>query len=220
MTLEQATLFPQSMLPLFIFEPRYRRMLADALSSHRMFCVAMRKPGSKRETPVRIAGVGLIRASVEHRDGTSHMILQGLERVRLGTVVSRRPYRVQRIHPLASSSVAESAVATQLATLRRLVRDRLKLSTVFPFAQDPTGASPAGKRRRPQSGPTIEEMVEYLNQITDPAQIADVIGAAMLADPIMRQTILELTDVKLRLNLLIRFLSAEIESVRNQNKAD
>ena len=44
MTLPNATLFPQAMLPVFIFEPRYRQMLAEVLVGSRMFAVAMRKP--------------------------------------------------------------------------------------------------------------------------------------------------------------------------------
>src|SRR6266699_2414219 len=48
MTLPNATLFPQALLPLYVFEPRYRQMLADALHSNRMFSVAMQKPGSAR----------------------------------------------------------------------------------------------------------------------------------------------------------------------------
>jgi len=51
MTLPKATLFPQALLPLYIFEPRYRQMLADALDSTRMFSVAMQRPGRSRETP-------------------------------------------------------------------------------------------------------------------------------------------------------------------------
>jgi len=81
MTLPNATLFPQALLPLYIFEPRYRQMLADALQADRMFSVAMRRPGTSREVPSPIAGLGLIRVSVGHRDGTSHLILQGLARV-------------------------------------------------------------------------------------------------------------------------------------------
>src|SRR5881275_1671678 len=80
MTLPNATLFPQALLPLYIFEPRYRQMLADALHSNRMFSVAMQRPGNTRETPAPIAGLGLIRVSVGHSDGTSHLILQGLAR--------------------------------------------------------------------------------------------------------------------------------------------
>ena len=61
MTLPSATLFPQALLPLYIFEPRYRQMLADTLKHNRMFSVAMQKPGRTRETPCPVAGLGLIR---------------------------------------------------------------------------------------------------------------------------------------------------------------
>ncbi|MEI6394694.1 MAG: LON peptidase substrate-binding domain-containing protein, partial [Verrucomicrobiota bacterium] len=100
MTLPNATLFPQALLPLYIFEPRYRQMVADALHTHRMFLVAMQKPGSTREIPAPVAGLGLIRVAVGHRDGTSHLILQGLARVELEQTVRYRPYRVQRIRHL------------------------------------------------------------------------------------------------------------------------
>jgi ATP-dependent Lon protease len=46
MTVANATLFPQALLPLHIFEPRFRRMLADSLRSHRMFALAMQRPES------------------------------------------------------------------------------------------------------------------------------------------------------------------------------
>src|SRR6266571_1584125 len=83
MTLPNAVLFPQALVPLYIFEPRYRQMLADALDSHRMFSVAMQKPDTTREAPCSVAGLGLIRASVLNKDGTSNLIIQGLARVRL-----------------------------------------------------------------------------------------------------------------------------------------
>jgi len=47
--------FSQALLPLYIFEPRYRKMLADALHSDRMFAIAMQKPGNTRETPSPVA---------------------------------------------------------------------------------------------------------------------------------------------------------------------
>src|SRR6266516_6286350 len=100
MTLPEATLFPQALLPLYIFEPRYRKMLKDALHSNRMFSVAMQRPGCTRETPCPVAGLGLIRVSVAHQDGTSHLVLQGLTRVELIDTVQTRPYRVANIRPL------------------------------------------------------------------------------------------------------------------------
>src|SRR3974377_1029885 len=111
MTLPNATLFPQALLPLYIFEPRYRRMLADALHSTRMFSVAMQRPGNSRETPAPVAGLGLIRVSVGHRDGTSHLILQGLARVELEQTVRYKPYRIQRIRPLQAPPCDTGKVA-------------------------------------------------------------------------------------------------------------
>src|SRR3989475_12413599 len=91
MTLPNATLFPQALLPLYIFEPRYRQMLTDALHSNRMFSVAMQRPGSRRETPSPVAGLGVIRVAVGHRDGTSDLILQGIPRVELAAAGRYKP---------------------------------------------------------------------------------------------------------------------------------
>src|SRR6185295_18635574 len=133
MTLPNATLFPQALLPLYIFEPRYRQMLADALHSNRMFSVAMQRPGVSRETPLTVAGVGLIRVSVGHKDGTSHLILQGLARVQLEQAVRYKPYRIQRIKALSTPPCDSVAADALLAKLRELLRERIELGLPLPF---------------------------------------------------------------------------------------
>ena len=45
MVLPNTLLFPESLLPLFIFEERYREMLAWALEHERMFCMALLRSG-------------------------------------------------------------------------------------------------------------------------------------------------------------------------------
>src|SRR3989442_11409407 len=115
MTLPNAILFPQAMFPLYIFEPRYRQMLSDALDSHRMFSVAMQKPGRTRETPCGVAGLGLIRASVARKDGSSNLILQGIARVELTETVRYKPYRVHRIRTLETTATDSVAVDTMTA---------------------------------------------------------------------------------------------------------
>src|SRR5881296_1413713 len=137
MTLPNATLFPQALLPLYIFEPRYRQMLTDALHSNRMFSVAMRRPGTGRETPSPVAGLGLIRVSVGHRDGTSHLILQGLARVELEEAVRYKPYRVQRIRPLRSPPCDNVRVDALVAKVRELLEERIDLGLPFPKTMMP-----------------------------------------------------------------------------------
>ena len=214
MTLPNATLFPQALLPLYIFEPRYRQMLADALHSDRMFSVAMRKPGSARETPSPVAGLGLIRVSVEHRDGTSHLILQGLARVELEDAVRYKPYRIQRIRPLPTPPCDNVAVDALLGKMRELLAERIQLGLPFPFPVMAPG-KPADSAGAPSF--SVKEILHYLDSITDPDQAADLVSCAVLPGAAERQSILETVNVEARLRRLICFLLAEIRTRRQNN---
>ena len=220
MTLPNATLFPQALIPLYIFEPRYRQMLADSLHSHRMFTVAMQKPGRTRETPSAVAGLGLIRVSVGHKDGTSHVILQGITRVELSETVRYKPYRVQRIRPLQSTSTNEVAVDALMAKVRELLDQRMRLGLPFPFPVIPQ--SKATKNFADHPDPpnfSFKDVLGYLDKLTDREQAADLISCAVLSGPVERQTILETVDLQQRLRHLVHFLMAEIRQHRNDNIA-
>jgi len=215
MTLPNATLFPQALLPLYIFEPRYRQMLADALHSSRMFSVAMQRPCNSRETPAPIAGLGLIRVSVGHSDGTSHLILQGLARVELKEAVRYKPYRIQRIRPLETPPCDNVKVDALVAKVRELLEERIELGLPFPFPV----MSPEKSSKESSTSPSFspKEILSYLDSITDPEQAADLVSCAVLPGAIERQTILETVDVEARLRRLIHFLLAEI---RGKRKSD
>ena len=220
MTLPNATLFPQALIPLYIFEPRYRQMLADSLHSHRMFTVAMQKPGRTRETPSVVAGLGLIRVSVGHKDGTSHLILQGITRVELAETVRYKPYRIQRIRPLPSASTDSVKVDALMAKVRELLEERMRLGLPFPFpviSQSETTKKFAD--HPPPQNFSYKDVLGYLDKLTDPEQAADLISCAVLAGPVERQTILETVDLQQRLKLLVHFLLAEIRRSRNDNIA-
>jgi Lon protease-like protein len=214
MTLPNATLFPQALLPLYIFEPRYRHMLVDALHSNRMFSVAMQKPGTGRETPSPVAGLGLIRVSVAHRDGTSHLILQGLARVELTETVRYRPYRVQRIRALHSPPCDNVKVDALVAKVRELLEERINLGLPFPF---PVMPSKKIDQKHAAAGFSSKEILNYLDSITDPEQTADLVSCAVLPGAAERQAILETVDVEARLQRLIRFLLAEIRIKREND---
>src|ERR1019366_9223981 len=148
-----------------IFEPRYRQMLADALHSDRMFSVAMQKPGSKREIPSLVAGLGLIRVSVGHRDGTSHLILQGLARVELEQAVRYKPYRIQRIRPLKTPPCDNVTVDALIAKVRDLLAERNDLGLKLPFPVMPQGKADSDPASDSFSR---KEVMQYLDSITEP----------------------------------------------------
>jgi len=214
MTLPNATLFPQALLPLYIFEPRYRKMLIDALHSNRMFSVAMQRPGTSRESPAPVAGLGLIRVSVGHRDGTSHLILQGLARVELEETVRYKPYRIQRIRALQTPPCDNVKVDALVAKVRELLEERINLGLPFPFpvmSPEKTEATPTPPSFSPK------EILNYLDSITDPEQAADLVSCAVLPGAAERQTILETVEVEARLRRLIQFLLVEIRAKRKED---
>ena len=217
MTLPSATLCPQAVLPLYIFEPRYRQMLFDTLRADRMFSVAMQKPGRTRETPCGVAGLGLIRVSVDHHDGTSHLILQGLTRVELGETVQTKPYRVQTIRPLQAEPNDSVVIDALIAKVHELVGERIEMGpSPFPFPAV-KNAGAAKKKGGGQTHLSVKDVLEYLEALPDADQVADLVSCAMLPDAQARQTILETVELEARLKRLVHFL---MEEIRRQRKDD
>src|SRR2546423_4615301 len=101
MPLPAAVLFPNALLPLYIFEPRYRQLLKHALQQHRMFCITLIKPSCPDwhapEDFFHLGTVGLIRACVGRGDGTSNLILQGVQRVRFADFEQQSPFPIAKI---------------------------------------------------------------------------------------------------------------------------
>ena len=213
MTLPEATLFPQALLPLFIFEPRYRKMLADSLNTHRMFTVAMQRPDRKRETPLPVAGLGLIRVSVGHRDGTSHLILQGLARVELEQVVRVKPYRVAQVRPLTTPPCDTVAADALLTKVRELLKEWLALGVPLPFPFLTKNPKTSTKTEF-----SAKAILAFLESLTNPEQAADLISCAVLRDAADRQAILEAVDVETRLRRLTKFLVLEVSRKREAGR--
>ena len=193
MPLPEVMLFPGTMLPLYIFEKRYRAMLAWALENHRMFCMAPMKPQMTEAANVEdfyhTVGLGLVRACISHENGTSHLVLQGITRVRLMGFVQQEPFRMAEIHELPSQPVERSAVEPLIANL-------LEFCARF---QSDEGAMEAG-------------IDQQLAKIQDPDLLADIIAQTFLRDATRRQQVFEELHVGRRMELLARHLEAESDA--------
>jgi len=214
MILPGVTLFPQAMLPLYIFEPRYQKMLRASLESHRLFCVAMRRPGSAREVPEPVAGLGLIRASVGHGNGTSHLVLQGLTRVRLGKTARYKPFRAYRISRLPTTGSCGAKVSQRLAKVKELVAQRLELGLTLAVPASQQAGTPKEVLVKAQ------DIMRYLDALSDPEQVADMVACSLLQDAIHRQAVLEIGDLELRLRQLASCLGREIEGLHGDDAPD
>jgi Lon protease-like protein len=206
MILGEASLFPQAMMPLFIFEPRYRSMLAESLQTHRMFCMAMQRMDAVRESPTRIATLGLVRASVQNPNGTSNLVLQGLIRVRLGKIVQTRPFRKHLITPIKDTPERSPEIEALLGRSLDLVEARLRQDQPVPL--DLIRQLAGGGQRLPET--RVEDCIRALRAIREPGRYADLVAALLLPNPMARQMILEAVDPEYRLRQLVVFLLAEV----------
>ncbi len=191
MPLPGAVLFPHALLPLYIFEPRYRKMLGHALQQHRVFCVTLIKPSCpdwhSPEDFFHFATAGLIRACVERSDGTSNLILQGLQRVCFTSFEQEKPFPIARIDAVESrdpTTVETEALGAKVIELYgSLEHDRRQL--------------PA-------------KLDRYLSELRDLEMLADLMASTFVNDPLRRQRLLEEPSLNKRLRFLIRYLRDEI----------
>ena len=94
--LPNVVLFPNVFLPLHIFEPRYREMVADALAGDRIIGMALLRPGWESDYEGR-----------QHSDGRYNIVLRGLEKFRITSEDHSRSYRVAEVEPLAEEITPE-----------------------------------------------------------------------------------------------------------------
>ena len=197
MTLPDVAFFPQALMPLHIFEPRYRRMLRDVLVTNRLFAVAgldplqLGQPG-KFEPPHRVASVGIVRACQKNDNGTSNLLLQGLARIEIVGIVSDDPYRRIRGRALVSQPGASDG---ENQSLRREVSRLLNLK--FKLAAAGSG-----------------EMAAFLKTVDDPEAFVDIAAFSLCEDSVLKQKLLETLDVHRRLKLFSRQLRSEVDELK------
>lgn len=191
MPLSSAVLFPHALLPLYIFESRYRLMLKHALKRHRVFCVTLIKPSCRDwhapEDFFQLGTAGLIRACVERGDGTSNLILQGLRRVRFNSFHQEKPFPIASIDAVDSRdpiTVETEALGTKVLELY--------------------GGLKHNRRQLPA------KLDHYLSELRDLEMLADLMASTFVNDPLRRQHLLEERSVNQRLRFLITYLRDEI----------
>jgi Lon protease-like protein len=129
--LPTVVLFPNVFLPLHIFEPRYRQMVADALAGDRIIGMVLLEPGYENEyegaPPVYPTGCsGLITHAERLDDGRYNLIVRGLEKF---SIQSEEMPAVGRLYRSAViSPIDETVRATERNELRR---ERQKLQNLL-----------------------------------------------------------------------------------------
>jgi Lon protease-like protein len=188
--LPNVVLFPNVFLPLHIFEPRYRAMVADALAGDRIIGMVLLQPGYEAEyegrPPVYPVGcAGVITHCDPLADGRFNIVLRGLERFRIVGEDQSRAYRVAHITPLSD------AVSEEERHVMRQLRQRLEALLVA--ALERGGIEP----KFPPAIPDVD--------------LVNALAQYLALEPIERQALLERDGAVARCRALIELL--EMKSI-------
>jgi Lon protease-like protein len=192
--LPNVVLFPNVFLPLHIFEPRYRQMIADALESDRMIGMVLLRPGWQRDyegrPPVYPIGCSGVITHVDRLpDGRYNIVLRGVERFRIVEEDDRRSYRRAHIDPLPESTCRGEDVAA-------IRSQRAKLDALLAPAIERRLADIAGEARIPEAMPD-EDLVNALAQYLE-------------LEPLEKQALLEQRSLRSRAESLVELLEMKI----------
>jgi uncharacterized protein len=183
--LPNCVLLPGGLLPLHVFEPRYRALTKDCLAGDQLMGVARLRPGYQADYEGRPPvfgqlGVGRVIASEELPDGRYLLLLRGIARVDVvEELPARRPYREIRARVLADADVDPSKLRTSHGKLVELC-DRLA-------------------RLLEQGGGQLRDLV----RTGDPGAAADAVAAALAQDPDERQRLIETICPQMRVERTI-----------------
>lgn len=201
MTLPEVVLFPQATLPLFIFEPRYRKMLAHVLDRDRLMLVAtqdrdLARSGTEFEPFHSSATLGLVQTSQQNDDGTSSILVQGLIRVNVVTTCQEDPFRVFGISPIKSEPGAPAG---------DLEKSSDQLQALI--------------RRRSELGDRISrEMLRFFETIDEPEILADLVSHTLVEDTEQKLKLLATVSVARRMEMLSGILQDQIRELSLTSK--
>ena len=200
--LPDVVLFPHTLLPLHIFEPRYREMVKDCLAGDRRLAMALLRPGWETDyygrPPVyAIAGAGEITQHEELPDGRYNILVRGTMRIGiLAEVPADKPYRTVRARPLPDRF--DEAESKSLA-------DRVERLKVFYL------------RILSEVQKSNSELTKLCGGVKDPGIIVDRIAGAVVADAETRQQVLEAVEVSTRIGLIQEHLLTVLTHLSDRN---
>jgi Lon protease-like protein len=193
--LPNVVLFPNVSLPLHIFEPRYREMIADALNGDRIIGMVLLRPGWEGHYDGRPAVyptgcAGLVTNAERLPDGRYNVVLQGLEKFRVLGEDDGRPYRLARVEGIAEGNHTSDPEAMRAA--------RRRLESLLMPGSDGNGAD----AKLPPSMPD-EDLVNALAQYLE-------------LEPVEKQALLERDGLLPRCRSLIELLEMKVIASRHR----
>jgi ATP-dependent Lon protease len=181
-------------LPILVGQEKSIRLVDEVVVGNRMIgVVALKEQEAQDPRPDDLFPLGtaaVIAKMLKLPDGTISIMVQGLERIRLGQMTQTEPYYRAAVVPLPDHEVRDQEVEALVLNLRRLFQEAVDLSPNLP----------------------AELAIMALN-IDEGGMLADMIASNLNLSMEEKQEVLEITEIKPRLRRVTELLTRQLESL-------
>ena len=204
--LRDVVVFPHMVIPLFVGRPKSIKALELAMTAERRIMLVAQKTAAKDEPAVTdmfdVGCVSTILQMLKLPDGTVKVLVEGQQRAKVNRVDDAETHFTANVTPIETQDVkltAKGEKTPEIEALRRVVMQQfdqyVKLNKKIP-----------------------PEILSSISSIDDPGRLADTIAAHLPLKLENKQVILDLSDIKARLESLFEQIEREVDILNVDKK--
>ena len=198
--LPQVVLYPGTVKPLNIFEPRYIKMIHDSMRTETPIALGhvdepgrhvSTMPGRTPDFVRQVAGYGMPVILEEREDGSLLVLIQGQGKAHINEIKdAREPYLVVDAEPLAEIKVLDPAASATVGELRRMLFGWIMRHV-----------------------PDTSQQQHFIESVKSPEEVLGCLASFMVRDADMQQYLLEESEIRVKSDILRRLVqSSEFRS--------
>ncbi|MBH2043087.1 MAG: endopeptidase La [Comamonadaceae bacterium] len=199
--LRDVVVFPHMVIPLFVGRPKSIKALELAMEADRRIMLVAQKAAAKDEPSVEdmfaVGCVSTILQMLKLPDGTVKVLVEGQQRALVASIADAETHFTATVTPVEPDQ--EKHKSSEIEALRRAVMQQfdqyVKLNKKIP-----------------------PEILTSISSIDDPGRLADTIAAHLPLKLENKQVVLDLSDVKTRLENLFEQLDREVDILNVDKK--
>jgi len=201
--LRDVVVFPHMVIPLFVGRPKSIKALESAMEAERRIMLVAQKAAAKDEPSVEdmfeVGCVATILQLLKLPDGTVKVLVEGQQRARVNKIEDGEQHFTANVTPVEALVAVPGDKGSEIEALRRAVMQQfdhyVKLNKKIP-----------------------PEILTSISSIEDAGRLADTIAAHLPLKLDVKQVILDLDNVKLRLENLYEQLEREVDILNVDKK--
>jgi len=197
--LRDVVVYPQLVIPLFVGREKSIQAIEKANSGDKRIFLVAQKNANKDEPHVkdlyRIGTIATILQMLKLPDGTVKVLVEGIERAEVIKFDEKGDFWTADVNLIEIKERKDKKTMAFMRSVFSQFDQYVKLNKKIP-----------------------PEILTSLTSITDPGRLADSIAANLTLKLSEKQKILETTDIKLRLDLLLNIMESEIDILQVEKK--